>query len=141
MLVLTRKIDEQIVIGNDIKITLIRVRGNTVRLGIEAPRDVRIVRSELELSEETPSEPDQDIAEREGAFAHPRTKVTTPNKRKASNRSRVHDRLTAKPESKRRPTNRMRSALAPSVFVGKVARDGSDPELNRAPLAAFTSAG
>ncbi len=48
MLVLTRKTDEQILIGDNIKITLVRVRGNSVRIGIEAPRDVRIVRGELE---------------------------------------------------------------------------------------------
>lgn len=47
MLVLTRKLDEQIVIGEDIKVTLLRVRGNTVRIGIEAPRDVRVVRGEI----------------------------------------------------------------------------------------------
>ncbi len=48
MLVLTRKADEQILIGDNIKITLVRVRGNAVRIGIDAPRDVRIVRGELE---------------------------------------------------------------------------------------------
>ena len=51
MLVLTRKADEQILIGDDIKITLVRVRGNSVRLGIDAPRDVRIVRAELDSLE------------------------------------------------------------------------------------------
>ena len=48
MLVLTRKLQEEILIGDNIKVTLMRVRGNTVRIGIEAPRDVRIVRGELE---------------------------------------------------------------------------------------------
>jgi carbon storage regulator CsrA len=47
MLVLSRKLDESIHIGNDIKITILRVKGNTVRIGIDAPRDVRVVRSEL----------------------------------------------------------------------------------------------
>jgi len=47
MLVLTRKLQEQIVIGDNIKVTILRVKGNTVRLGIEAPRHVRVVRSEL----------------------------------------------------------------------------------------------
>ncbi len=47
MLVLTRKLDESIQIGDDIKITVLRIKGNTIRLGIEAPRDVRVVRSEL----------------------------------------------------------------------------------------------
>lgn len=48
MLVLTRKLSQQLHIGNDIVITVVKVRGNTIRLGIEAPRDVRILRSELD---------------------------------------------------------------------------------------------
>jgi carbon storage regulator CsrA len=47
MLVLTRKMHEQIMIGQDITVTIVRVRGNTVRIGIEAPRQVRVVRGEL----------------------------------------------------------------------------------------------
>jgi carbon storage regulator len=47
MLVLTRKIDQKIQIGNDITITVIQVKGRYVRLGIEAPTHVRILRSEL----------------------------------------------------------------------------------------------
>jgi carbon storage regulator CsrA len=48
MLVLTRKTNQQIRIGNDIVITVVKVRGNTIRLGIEAPQDVRVLRSELD---------------------------------------------------------------------------------------------
>ena len=47
MLVLTRKIEEQIRIGDDITISILRVKGNTVRVGIEAPRAIRVVRGEL----------------------------------------------------------------------------------------------
>ena len=47
MLVLTRKADEQIMIGDDITVTVVRVRGNKVRIGIEAPRHVRVMRGEL----------------------------------------------------------------------------------------------
>ncbi len=47
MLVLTRKADQKIQIGSNIRITVIEVKGRYVRLGIEAPRDVRIVRSEI----------------------------------------------------------------------------------------------
>lgn len=47
MLVLTRKLNEQIRIGDEVTITVIRVKGNTVRLGIEAPRSTRVVRGEL----------------------------------------------------------------------------------------------
>jgi carbon storage regulator CsrA len=48
MLVLTRKLDEAIQIGDNIKITVLRVKGNTVRIGIEAPKHVKVVRDELE---------------------------------------------------------------------------------------------
>lgn len=54
MLVLTRKIDEQIKIGDDITITIIKLRNNQIRIGIDAPRDVRVLRGELE-PKETPT--------------------------------------------------------------------------------------
>jgi carbon storage regulator len=47
MLVLTRKIDQKIQIGSEITITVIQVKGRYVRLGIDAPTHVRILRSEL----------------------------------------------------------------------------------------------
>jgi len=47
MLVLTRKNQEKIHIGDNVTVTIVRVQGNTVRVGIEAPGDVRIVRSEV----------------------------------------------------------------------------------------------
>ncbi len=47
MLVLSRKVGEQILIGNDIVVTVNRIDGNRVSIGIQAPTDVRIVRQEL----------------------------------------------------------------------------------------------
>lgn len=47
MLVLTRKVREQIRIGENITITILRVQGQAVRVGIDAPRSVRVVRAEL----------------------------------------------------------------------------------------------
>ncbi len=47
MLVLTRKLMEKLVIGDNICVTVVRIEGGQVRLGIDAPSDVRIVRSEL----------------------------------------------------------------------------------------------
>ena len=47
MLVLSRQKDESIVIGDDIKITIVDVRGDKVRLGIEAPREVPVHRIEV----------------------------------------------------------------------------------------------
>lgn len=47
MLVLSRKPDEQILIAGDIRIMVVDVRGNRVKLGIEAPPHVNIMRTEL----------------------------------------------------------------------------------------------
>lgn len=47
MLVLTRKLDERIFIGDDIIITVVSVRGDQVRLGIDAPRHIRVDREEV----------------------------------------------------------------------------------------------
>jgi carbon storage regulator len=47
MLVLTRKKDGQIMIGDDIVITLIEIRGDKVRLGIDAPKNVQVHRREV----------------------------------------------------------------------------------------------
>ena len=47
MLILTRKSNEAIKIGDDITITVIDIRGNQVRIGIEAPIDVRVHRKEI----------------------------------------------------------------------------------------------
>ena len=47
MLVLTRKPGERLVIGGNIVVTVVSVRGGHVRIGIEAPRDVPIRREEL----------------------------------------------------------------------------------------------
>jgi len=47
MLVLTRKQNEKVCIGDSITITVLRMKGKAVRLGIEAPRDVNVLRGEL----------------------------------------------------------------------------------------------
>jgi carbon storage regulator len=47
MLVLGRKPGEEIVVGGDVRITVVKVDGQTVRLGIAAPADVRIDRAEI----------------------------------------------------------------------------------------------
>jgi carbon storage regulator len=47
MLVLSRKIGEEIIIGDNIRVTVVAIRGNQVRLGFSAPDDVHIHRSEL----------------------------------------------------------------------------------------------
>ena len=47
MLILTRRISESVIIGDDVKITVLGVKGNQVRLGIDAPRDVSVHREEI----------------------------------------------------------------------------------------------
>lgn len=47
MLVLTRKLMEKLYIGDDICVTVVRLEGGQVRLGIEAPLEVSVVRAEL----------------------------------------------------------------------------------------------
>lgn len=47
MLVLTRKIGERIVIAGNIEVTVVRIRGNRVRLGLTLPRQLSVERSEV----------------------------------------------------------------------------------------------
>lgn len=48
MLVLSRKPGERINIGDDVSVTIVRIGPNTVRIGIDAPRDMNILREELQ---------------------------------------------------------------------------------------------
>ncbi|MGB1536734.1 MAG: carbon storage regulator CsrA [Pseudomonadales bacterium] len=48
MLILTRKVGETLVIGGDIEVTVLGQKGNQVRLGVEAPRDVSVHRQEIQ---------------------------------------------------------------------------------------------
>jgi carbon storage regulator CsrA len=61
MLVLTRKLQEQIKIGNDVVVTILQIRGQAVRIGIQAPRDVRVLRAEL--PEHVPALPKPEVSE------------------------------------------------------------------------------
>ena len=47
MLILTRGIDETVIIGDDVKITILQLHRNQVRLGVSAPRDVEVYREEV----------------------------------------------------------------------------------------------
>ena len=47
MLALTRKVNESIMIGNDIELTVLEVRGEQIKIGIRAPKDVPIYRKEV----------------------------------------------------------------------------------------------
>lgn len=47
MLILTRRVGETVMIGDDIAITVLRVKGNQVRLGLDAPKNVSVQREEI----------------------------------------------------------------------------------------------
>lgn len=47
MLVLTRKVGESLLIGDEIEVTLLDIKGDSVRIGIKAPRETRIQRAEI----------------------------------------------------------------------------------------------
>ena len=58
MLALSRKPGEQVVIGNDITLTVVEVKGNRVRLAFDAPDQVRIRRAELACRQGAPLDAD-----------------------------------------------------------------------------------
>ena len=47
MLILTRRMGETLMIGNDVTVTILAVKGNQVRLGVSAPKDVAVHREEI----------------------------------------------------------------------------------------------
>jgi len=62
MLILTRRNGETLKIGDDISVTVLGVKGNQIRLGVDAPKDVEVHREEIYLRiksepKEPPSEP------------------------------------------------------------------------------------
>jgi len=52
MLVLSRKVEEKILVGDNVTITIVRIGGDTVRIGIEAPPEIIVLRAELKKKEE-----------------------------------------------------------------------------------------
>lgn len=85
MLVLTRKTQQQIQIGENIVITILHVKGQAVRVGIEAPRDVRVIRAEIN-GKATDGQPAAEPAPAEAACTRrtatvraPRSEPTAPN--------------------------------------------------------------
>jgi carbon storage regulator CsrA len=164
MLVLTRKANEEILIGDNIKITLVRVKGGSVRIGIDAPREVRVVRGELKSGELKSGElknsdakaalnrnagADADSVAIDGlaeVFAYPQDQTFA---RKAKSRN-------ARPASTPAQTSRvgchvvdqsdaikaaaMAAGTETEVFVGTVSRNGDGAKLRRAPLSGFVAA-
>ena len=67
MLVLTRKAGESVMIGDDVVITVLEARGDVIRLGIQAPKDVRVHREEvyreLQAAKREAASPTDDVIE------------------------------------------------------------------------------
>jgi len=63
MLVLTRRLGETLLIGDDIKLTVVGVKNGQVRLGIDAPKEVNIQREELTLSQENANQPTKELSD------------------------------------------------------------------------------
>jgi carbon storage regulator CsrA len=87
MLVLTRKYQEKIRIGDNITITVLRAKGKAVRLGIEAPTDVPVIRGELSF--ESAEDDDQTTPSRVNVQST--VPARSPNRRKAAAENWVAD--------------------------------------------------
>ena len=145
MLVLTRKANEQILIGDDIKITLVRVRGNSVRVGIEAPREVRVVRGELaDRASDHDRELEYELEERESVFAHPQPKIGRHTKKTADNRLPQPALEQAALEQSTPEQSPLTQAASmdkhPRIYVGRIRPASTEGKSGRAPLAGFVSA-
>ncbi|MEM6471148.1 MAG: carbon storage regulator [Planctomycetota bacterium] len=123
MLILSRKVDQEILIGDDVRLTVVRIDANRVRIGIDAPDEVRILRGELAAKEMANcSEQPFELSDRENAFAH---EQAMPSNRRVSRVSREAD-------------PRIFSGIVDTEAASVVLRE--DPPKQSTPLANFVSA-
>jgi carbon storage regulator len=80
MLILTRRVGETVVIGNDVDVTVLGVKGNQVRIGIKAPREVSVHREEIYKR-----------IKEEPAAAQPEVRVSNGNGNGMAQQVRVHN--------------------------------------------------
>jgi carbon storage regulator CsrA len=115
MLVLSRKAREQIQIGDEVVVTILQVKGQSVRIGIEAPRNVRVLRSELPLYETTDGNA---TVEKTRSSATSKSRTTSGASR--SNRAGESSQATQKPplagrlDARRSPELKSLETLNPS---------------------------
>ena len=83
-MVLTRKQQEKIRIGDGITITVLKMKGSAVRLGIEAPTEVSVVRGELKFRDQNPAQNQEAAFEADDPLAKLPTKARQPAVREAN---------------------------------------------------------
>lgn len=68
MLILTRRVGESLMIGDEVNVTVLGIRGNQVRIGVNAPKEVAVHREEIydRIQQEKTGEPGQDDYSEEG---------------------------------------------------------------------------
>lgn len=80
MLILTRPINESVIIGDEVKVTVLGVKGNQVRLGIDAPKNVSVHREEIyqriKLEQECKND-EQSVSEITNGAGEDKTEVVT----------------------------------------------------------------
>lgn len=59
MLILTRRVGETLMVGDDVTVTVLGVKGNQVRIGVNAPKDVSVHREEIYLRIQQEAEPNE----------------------------------------------------------------------------------
>jgi carbon storage regulator len=83
VLVLSRRVGESVVIGTDVVVTVLEVRGDIIRVGIEAPRDVTVHRSEvfeaIEAANRAAAAPDESAVSALTAAVTARTAADDPD--------------------------------------------------------------
>ena len=60
MLILTRRVSETLMIGDDVSVTVLGVKGNQVRIGVNAPKDVSVHREEIYMRIQSEKDDEQD---------------------------------------------------------------------------------
>lgn len=121
MLVLSRNIKQQIYIGDNVVVTILQVKGEMVKIGIEAPKNVRLLRAEIAHRSEDPTP-----AMAESAGGEAKGTAQSECGRSEANGSDTERRDVSPPSPGRRPAARSPRAT-PMEGFSPPARDGREP--------------